>query len=85
MASFTAIMHKDGEERENTLSFNPLLAGWKYAYTNCCEVHFTKDGVRAMVGKHMVFKKGINVLRVCAVPENQLQFLIKSHGINGIS
>ena len=83
MANFTAIMFKDGEERENTLPFNPVLCGWKYVGTNCCEVHFLKDGIRAMVGKHLVFKKGINLVKVCGLPENQLQFLIKSDGING--
>ena len=76
-------MFKEGEERENTLPFNPLLAGWKYKGANCCDVLFLKDGVTMYAGKRMVFKKGQDVVKVCALPSNQLQFLIKQHGING--
>lgn len=76
MSIFTSVKSGgDGLE----LPFNPLLAGWQYLKTNCCEAHFEKDGVVIKAGKKMVFEKDGDVIKVSALPKSQLEFLIKTH------
>jgi hypothetical protein len=82
MSIFTSV--KSGGDGNVELPFNPLLAGWRYIKTNCCEAHFEKDDVVIKAGERMVFEHNGQVVKVSALPKNQLQFLIKTQN-NGIN
>lgn len=82
MSIFTSV--KSGEGGKLELPFNPLLDGWQYLKTNCCEAHFEKNDVVLKAGKRMVFEHKGEIVKVSALPKNQLEFLIKTYN-NGIT
>lgn len=90
MSTFTAIKKKGEMVRNETLPFNPIIDGWDYKGACCCEINFTKGDVKIKANSEFKTLKVLRILPsgklklidVFRIPSNQLEFSIKSNGIN---
>ena len=88
MSTFTAIKKKNDELFNETLLFNPSADGWEFTGACCCEIKFKKDNIKLFAHSERkllkVYKAGKKdkLIDVFRLPNNQLEFLIKTNGIN---
>jgi hypothetical protein len=88
MSTFTAIKKKNDELFNETLPFNPVADGWDYTGACCCEIKFQKGNIKLFAHSERkilkVYKAGKKdkLVDVFRLPNNQLEFLIKTNGIN---
>lgn len=76
--------------RNETLPFNPLQDGWEYKGACCCEINFIKGDIKIKANSEFntlkvlrVTPKGkLKLVDIFTLPSNQLEFSIKSNGIN---
>ena len=88
MSTFTAIKKKNDELFNETLLFNPIADGLEFTGACCCEIKFKKDNIKLFANSERkllkVYKAGKKdkLIDVFRLPNNQLEFLIKTNGIN---
>ena len=88
MSTFTAIKKKNDELFNETQPFNPNADGWEITGACCCEIKFKKDNIKLFANSERkllkVYKAGKKdkLIDVFRLPNNQLEFLIKTNGIN---
>lgn len=88
MSTFTAIKKKNNELFNQTLDFNPIADGWDYKGACCCEIDFQKGKIKLSVNsehkqlKFFIAGKRDKLIDVFRLPSNQIEFLIKTNGIN---
>lgn len=78
---------KEGNSYMQEFPFNPLSFGWRFMQACCCEVWFRKDNrVIVLIPEknrmEIVDAHDMQVIETKSIPENGLQFLIKTDGIN---
>lgn len=62
-----------------TMFFNPLVLGWDYVHSNCCEANFIKGDLKMKIKKRrdrIYFTQGENEILAYCLPKTQLEFYI---------